>query len=155
MDEILDVDRHHELMTLLKEKNKFCFHALGYSMLPFIWNGDKVCILCSDKVSVGDIILYQRNNGYVLHRLISIKKTPENVQYICKGDYLSHADPPIKKSQIQGKVVEIENNNRKINLESFSMRLVNYLMAKVFTHYLHSLLNLFLRLKTALNTSLP
>ena len=67
------------LVPIIKEVTssggEFCLYTRGTSMLPTIKEGVHSVMLASpDGIRVGDVILYERENGqYVLHRLIRIK----------------------------------------------------------------------------------
>ncbi|MCE4625633.1 MAG: signal peptidase I [Desulfurococcales archaeon] len=65
------------------------------SMQPGIKTGDIVVIKLVNPrtVSVGDIILYEHENGYVLHRVISIDIDGKSLRFQTKGDANIAPDP--------------------------------------------------------------
>lgn len=73
----------------------------GYSMSPFVKNRrDQVVLVKTDspdKLKVGDVPLYLRENGmYVLHRVVKVS----NGVYTMLGDAQTLKEPGIKPSQI-------------------------------------------------------
>lgn len=105
---------------LIKESLKrgiVCFKALGNSMFPFVRNGDLVIIkhINPDNLSVGDIIFFEKENTFFLHRLL---KKNEKVEFITKGDNRYNFDTPINSYDILGKLIIIKRDNRVINLDS-------------------------------------
>lgn len=68
-----------EMVGLIEEvisgDGEFRLYPRGTSMLPLIRQGkDSVILVKPGLLSIGDIILYKRNNGqFVLHRIVKIK----------------------------------------------------------------------------------
>lgn len=89
----------------------------GTSMQPLIRKGrDVITILPPEEpFKVGDIVLFQRPDGvYVVHRIWRI----EGDQIITLGDNCENPDPPLKETQILGKVVRIRRGRRVIETDS-------------------------------------
>lgn len=78
------------------------------SMNPVFYRGDSVIyekVKNINDVKVGDIIVFQKDNIIVTHRLIAIKKENGKIKYITKGDNNEVADSYNPQSQeIIGKV---------------------------------------------------
>lgn len=97
-------------MLSVREKKDFIqvTNGVGYSMYPFIDNGDKLVVLMSDypdfDVNAGDIIVYyDQDIGYVGHRIYDISGD----RYFVKGDNNDFSDKTIRSSQIVGKIYGI------------------------------------------------
>jgi signal peptidase len=105
------------------------------SMYPEIKVGDVVIVMeCSyNKLQIGDVIEYQIEDEYIIHRIVEIAE--ENGEYILttKGDNNNSNDAePVKQSQVVGKVIfkikylglpsvklnQIINSNKEIYVET-------------------------------------
>jgi signal peptidase I len=103
--------------SLLAEGTTIRVKTDGYSMYPFIKPGAIILIepLKEESVPVpGEIIAWKRESGFVVHRLVRIVKSWNEIMYITRGDSCSFEDQPVSKEQIAGKVVRIETGSGKI-----------------------------------------
>ena len=103
--------------SLLAEGTTIRVRTDGYSMYPFIKPGAIILIepLKEESVPVpGEIIAWKRESGFVVHRLVRIVKSENEVRYITRGDSCSFEDQSVSKEQIAGKVVRIETGSGKI-----------------------------------------
>lgn len=80
------------------------FKLYGNSMNPTFKSGDILMAekICEDCYKEGDITVFESDGMVIAHRIITING--DNV--LTKGDALSLADPPIKKKNLLGKVVQ-------------------------------------------------
>ncbi len=115
-----DCDLLSLCQDVLEKGSTFRFRALGSSMFPFIRPGDLLTTKAVNPIdlSIGDILLYQREGRSFVHRLIKKKTMNGALQYITHGDHLAFCDPTICSSQILGKVVCIERKGRLIHLDT-------------------------------------
>lgn len=86
--------------------------GLGWSMEPYIQNGDTIVILTNDYpgffANVGDVLVFQYDNMAVAHRIYNI----QNGRYYVKGDGNINADTwIIDNSAVIGKVIGIVDSN--------------------------------------------
>jgi signal peptidase I len=103
--------------SLLAEGTTLRVKTDGYSMYPFIRPGAIILIEALKEESVpepGEIIAWKRESGFVVHRLIRIVKSGNEIKYITRGDSCSFEDQPVSKEQIAGKVVSVETATGKI-----------------------------------------
>jgi len=79
--------------------------VLGGSMLPSVRPGDELTIHRAGIADVGpgDLVLYSRDGGFVIHRVIGC--SAEGL--LTRGDALCADDPPVLPAQVLGKVVVI------------------------------------------------
>ena len=78
------------------------------SMSPAIHVGDIVIVkkVNPSNIHVGDIVQYYSGKGYTItHRVIEIRKTPNGLIFVTKGDANNVPDKPFKANRIVGKVV--------------------------------------------------
>lgn len=88
--------------------------VVSNSMVPHFKRGD-VCIVKQitdykqiKKIKEGDIIEYQMNDIFIIHRVLQVIKTNQGLSYITKGDNNQTQDLlPVEEEQIVGKVTYI------------------------------------------------
>lgn len=91
-----------EMLPLIEEATEsggvFTLYPKGASMKPLIRQGSDAVELCAiDRVAVGDIVLFRRENGeFVLHRIVDEK--PEG--YVFCGDNQCVLEGGIKREQM-------------------------------------------------------
>ncbi len=108
------------------------FQAHGNSMYPFIKNGDVIIVEARNgrSVGIGDIIFYRRPDGSLTaHRLVKINSRKDGKVLITKGDAMKNIDPPVNDTQVMGRVILIEENERKLKLNGWSGRVYGRLTA--------------------------
>lgn len=98
----------------IKVSNKPYANIFGYtffevatgSMEPTIDVGDVIIVKVTNEVNENDIIVCNKDNAFITHRLIRI----EEENFITKGDANNTEDEPMNKSDLVGKVVNIIPN---------------------------------------------
>jgi signal peptidase I len=83
----------------------------GPSMFPLIRTGDKITISPEKKLSLGDIIVYKRDEQMVCHRLARVFEKDGIKYYQTRGDAFFSFDEPVTSDQILGRVTKIEREN--------------------------------------------
>ena len=112
------------------------FRALGSSMWPWMRSGDLVHVSPAERLSVGDIVLYERGQEWFVHRLIRVEGTPARPQrLILRGDGLPAEDAPVGAEQVLGRVFMIERGSRRIRLDSLPNRVCKALCRTPAVHY--------------------
>jgi len=122
---IVDSDLLEMWQEVLEKGRTFRFRALGGSMFPFIRSGDLLTAKAVSPIdlSIGEVLLYQREGRSFVHRLIKKKIMNGTPLFITHGDHLTFSDPTIQSSQILGKVICIERSGRTIHLDTPSQRM--------------------------------
>jgi signal peptidase I len=104
------------LRAVLDEGAPVRFRAKGFSMSPFIRNGDVVTLFPLQESSprVGDVIAFvvQGTEKLCVHRIVGKKSN----LYITKGDNSSEADESVLNENILGFVRRVERNGREVFL---------------------------------------
>jgi len=106
------------LLTQTLEKGAaFRFEAKGYSMSPFIRNGDRVTVSPSPAGGnhrLGDIVafIHPKTGNPVLHRIVGINGT----LFRLKGDNTASNGDLLHKDQIKGIVTRIERKGKPVSL---------------------------------------
>lgn len=94
----------------------------GKCMVPTLDNDVEVLVRdCLPRsLAIGDIILYKYEDRLMLHRFIyKIKRPDKTIQIVTKADISLRFDPPIRASDLIGKVVEIDRSGQKIKTQSY------------------------------------
>ena len=139
------------ISQLLQDGHNVRFRAPGKSMHPAILDGDVLLVepIDSAGIKIGDIILYQADEGMIAHRVIDIEKVEDpnflraglpapgsvpdterkqasflRYSFILRGDASYSSDEPVYAEQILGKIVAVERHNRTINPYSLRHKLV-------------------------------
>ncbi|MEI7824924.1 MAG: S24/S26 family peptidase [Chlorobiaceae bacterium] len=105
-----------ELMEAVLEKNvPFRFTAPGFSMTPFIRDGDIITIAqLPVQLHAGDVVAFINPccRKLTVHRIVHISENG----YLIKGDNNPEADGRVPLSAIIGQVIRVEHGGRQIRL---------------------------------------
>ena len=102
---------------LLKTGNSIRMEATGQSMFPDIRHGDTVVIDpagAPGMLLIGDIIAWNRDNDMVLHRIIHIYESGDEIFFLTRGDSSRTSDEPVSFRMIAGRVTMIERKGKNI-----------------------------------------
>jgi signal peptidase I len=129
--------RVNPIAAKVRANGSACFRVLGASMFPWIRSGDFVFVRRSafQAASVGEVILFERNQRLFVHRVIrrladeSAGRTRSLL--ITKGDALDGKDAPVAESEFLGRVTRIHRRQRHIDLEFLGRILLGRFLAFV------------------------
>jgi hypothetical protein len=62
----------------------------------------------------GEIIAWNRNAGFVVHRLVRSFENGDRTFLVTRGDSTSSEDEPVDSEQVAGRVIRIENPEGRI-----------------------------------------
>lgn len=97
--------------------------AKGWSMLPSIFPKTILSLEHKDfaAVEVGQIIAFERNLQFVVHRVVKIAARPNEREITTRGDSNWHADLPITKENFIGVIKgKVQGNHCKPILQPFN-----------------------------------
>jgi signal peptidase I len=104
-----------DLLRAVLEKNaSFRFTALGFSMSPFIKNGDVItvsqCVV--NAIRMGDVAAFvdSSSNRLMVHRIIALSKDA----CLIKGDNLPETDGWIPRARVMGRVTRVGRSGRRV-----------------------------------------
>jgi signal peptidase I len=104
------------LRGVLDKGASFRFRATGFSMSPFIKDGDVLTIapVQGSVPRLGDVVVFTHplTNKLIIHRVIGKKAG----FYLTKGDNTPEGDGLISKADIVGRVTKVERNGKAISL---------------------------------------
>ena len=105
----------------------------GNSMAPLIRHGDTVVIEHGDvPLRIGDVVVAKRRGAIVAHRLVHSEMEEGRERFLTRGDACGVIDPPVRRDQIIGKVVEVRSSEGRVRLDSRWWRGVNLLIARLY-----------------------
>lgn len=100
--------------NVARDSGEVCLKVHGVSMLPAVWPEDVVTVRPSNFAELrrGEIVLFRRDDGLTLHRIIQIAAD----HVITRGDTLLCDDRPVRDVEIVGKLVSIDRRGRQVGL---------------------------------------
>jgi signal peptidase I len=119
-------------LEIWKEQSKqHRISIVGNSMLPLMRDGDRVLVAhASDDFHPGDVIVFWQSNVLVVHRVIRIDHTPEQVHFLTKGDNAPNFDPLVGVEQVIGRVLAVQRGNREIPIDTATWRVLGHWIAR-------------------------
>jgi signal peptidase I len=109
MVETIKLDLTAEVLTSFGEA---LLPVTGDSMFPCMRPGDVVSISRSgEAIREGDVVVFERYRRLVAHRVVDCT----GALIITRGDRLRHADQPVPRSAILGRVRSIQRGERSID----------------------------------------
>jgi signal peptidase I len=90
--------------------------VFGTSMAPSILPRDLISVQCAglDEIAPGETVVFTRNGGLVVHRVVAKTTTLSQSYLITRGDRLRQNDPPVSSSELLGRVHLIERGRRRL-----------------------------------------
>jgi signal peptidase I len=125
-----------EISRKIRSQGSVCLRVLGGSMTPWIRSGDLVFVKRFDfeRVSTGDVILFERADRFFVHRIIGRRLLmpggKEQARLITKGDALDGVDAPVSAEEFLGRATRIHRGHRHIDLESLTHVLLGRVLAQ-------------------------
>ena len=105
-------------LELIKSGEECPLTGTGISMYPFLKDEKDIITMMpvkKNKIRVGDVLLYQRDDGiFVIHRLYKICKD-ETLWFV--GDNLYYLEKNIRFSQLRAKAKYVTRNGETISCE--------------------------------------
>jgi signal peptidase I len=94
--------------------------VLNGDMFPWIRSGDQVFVRRWDFAMLrpGDVILFERNEDFFVHRVVRRIAGDASVTLITKGDALDATDAPVTAAEFLGRATRIHRGKRHIDIES-------------------------------------
>jgi signal peptidase I len=110
------MNRHQAAFRLAAEHGLLRFAAWGRSMWPLLRPGDTAIAEPLDGAPrEGDVLVFRMGDRFVAHRFIG--RLPDG-RLRLHGDFTLDEDPPLPPDAALGRVVAIERNGRRIDLDA-------------------------------------
>ena len=132
--------RDADLLELSKDifrKGKSArFQAKGWSMRPFIRDGDFIVVspIENSSIKTGNVVFYlTTENKVIVHRVIKkYKKDKDNrITMLIKGDATFSSPEKVEMQNVLGKVVAVERNGQKKRLDTKLYHIIGLLFAGI------------------------
>lgn len=130
--------------NLIERGTSVRFRAKGFSMRPFIQDGDLITVspLRDYPIRVGDVVLYKTvDNRPIIHRVIRKRKIDGRAVFFIKGDATFGEPEEIDTERVLGRVTAIERNGRGKKLDTKLYRIIGLVFAMLspFSHWIYPL----------------
>ena len=119
---------------LLGENTSIRFRAKGFSMRPFIQDGDLITVspLRNSPVRIGDVVLYKTvDDQAIVHRVIRKRTKGRRATFFIKGDAAFGQPEKVDAERVLGRVVAIERNGLKRKLDTKLHRIIALFFAVI------------------------
>jgi signal peptidase I len=106
---------------------------LNGDMFPWMRSGDQVFVRRwnFDLLRAGDVILFERNEDFFVHRVLSVEGSGATRRLITKGDALDSADSPVTAEEFVGRATRIHRGKRHIDIQSLGQRIAARVIARL------------------------
>ena len=107
---------------------------LNGDMFPWMRSGDQVFVRRwnFELLRPGDVILFERNEEFFVHRVIRIEGAKGGANsVVTKGDSLNSADQPVTKAEFVGRATRIHRGKRHIDIQSLGQRVAGRTLARL------------------------
>jgi len=110
---VLEQSKRSLATQALQSWGRLKLRVNGASMIPTLWPGDLVTVESQgfDQVEPGQLVLYEREGRFVVHRAIRKAATPEGAVLITRGDCVAKEDAPLPAAALLGTVTQIWRHN--------------------------------------------
>jgi len=112
---------------ILKRGKSIRFQARGWSMRPFIRDGDIITIspVEDSALKTGDVVLYLgAGNRIIVHRIINKYKKEGRITLLVKGDAAFGSAEKVEAQNVLGKVTAIDRNGRLKRLDTKPQQII-------------------------------
>ena len=91
----------------------------GTSMLPLLREGDQLLVAHgSRETRQGDIVVFQRADGLIAHRVLRLQAQGDRLILRTKGDNALGLDPELTESELVGRVLQVRRGELTLNLDT-------------------------------------
>jgi len=120
-------------VDILKRGGTFCFKAKGFSMHPFVRDGDILIIhpASNQTLRKGDVVLYMSTDyKLIAHRITAATHRGDDLVFTLRGDMAPASTEQVSSKKILGKVVSLRRGRKVIHVDKGCKRLSSLLWAK-------------------------
>jgi SOS-response transcriptional repressor LexA len=104
------------LRAVLERGEPFRFEAPGFSMSPFIQDGDLITVapLSGASPGRGDVVAFLRpgSGKLIVHRVVGKRGNA----FLIRGDNAEESDDLVPAENVLGRVTKVERNGRRVRL---------------------------------------
>ena len=141
-----DADLLELSKDIFRKGKSIRFQAKGWSMRPFIRDGDFIVVspIENSSIKTGDVVFcITTENKVIVHRVIKkYKKDKDNrITMLIKGDATFSSPEKVEMQDVLGKVVAVERNGQKKRLDTKFYQIKGLLFAGIspFSQWIYSI----------------
>jgi hypothetical protein len=103
--------------ALLREGRSVRMRLGGYSMWPSMLPGDVGTIVPEpiQDLHQGNVVVFDRGDKWVAHRLVAIDKSPTGIVLTTQGDSIPYPDEPFREDTYRGVVRSVARGGRQFD----------------------------------------
>jgi len=119
---------------MLEKGKSIRFQAKGWSMRPFIRDGDFIVVspVKGSSIRKGDVVFYSTTeNEIIVHRIIRKYKKNDRITVLIKGDASFGPPEKVDIQNVLGKAIAIERNGREKRLDGKLYRIIDLFFAVI------------------------
>ncbi|MBQ4091608.1 MAG: S24/S26 family peptidase [Clostridia bacterium] len=109
-----------DIKSILEEKGVFVSTTSGVSMMPMLRDRRDTIVIkpCTERPRKRDVVLYLRDDGYVLHRIIGERADG----FVIRGDNCVAKEFGITEDMIIGRLCEFYRDEERVDMSRLSYR---------------------------------
>ena len=119
---------------MLEKGKSIRFQAKGWSMRPFIRDGDFIVVspVKGSSIRKGEVVFYSTaENEIIVHRIIRKYKKNDRITVLIKGDASFGPPEKVDIQNVLGKAIAIERNGREKRLDGKLYRIIDLFFAVI------------------------
>jgi signal peptidase I len=119
-------------LQLIEEKGKIYLRLSGFSMFPFLKEGDVALIkkVEINALKIGDVIVFKHGQKMIAHRLMEINQNEEHYTLTTKGDTSKKIDPLFNEADYVGKIISFNRKEKNIVITTKFYEIFGKIMVK-------------------------
>lgn len=113
------------------DNDTLVYRNTGVSMLPLLKQGRDLFVVTkktSKRCKKYDVVLFKRNNKYILHRVIKVNDS----DYVTKGDNCVYAEQGVKDEDIIGVMTSFIRKGKEYSVSSLWYKLYSVLWTNLY-----------------------
>ena len=125
----MKIPRPELVQEMILKNGEAIMRFYGSSMTPFLKEGCRVAVeaINHQPIRIGDIVCFRSESRLVAHRVVSRLCSNGCQYFLTKGDNSRRLDAPLKREEIVGRVVAVEDRS----LTTPYRKAVNFWLAKL------------------------
>ena len=119
---------------ILEKGKSIRFQAKGWSMRPFIRDGDFIVVspVKSSSIRKGDVVFYSNaENKIIVHRIVRKYKKNDRITVLIKADASFGSPEKVDIQNVLGKAIAIERNGREKRLDRKLYQIIGLFFAVI------------------------
>ena len=105
---------------IIRQGRSVQIQASGYSMFPFLRKGDLLTVdpVLMEKIRRGDIVVFEMGEKWIAHRVIKLRTSAENLEFLLRGDTCIAFDPVVYNGNYIGVITVFSRKQSEKNIKA-------------------------------------